>query len=373
VLDAGHNLSGQFLGLPIDPYTPLFMIGMVASLLSLFLLSPIRDDSRVSVGQFAGIFLRGNPVMAMGSLVRYYMARDEHAAVETTARLGQANSPLAVEELLEALADPRFNVRFEAILAIARMKPHPRLSAALGEILTGNNPSLSVIAAWALGRSGDVYALASLHTGLDARYRSIQAHSARALGVLHDISVIPRLLKRLKSEPDEGLRVAYASSLGNLRATSATGTILTLLSECQDESTRMELALALARIVGNEHYFIQLWRNLRTGGGTAAAQAVTALKRKLPHLGGESREVPALLDGCIDGLARNDFPSGIAHLSEALLHLPIAPRADAATLVLQAGAQQLAELGDTRREYLLLVLVALDASLGKGGGKQVHR
>jgi HEAT repeat protein len=291
------------------------------------------------------------------------MARDEHAAVRMTERLGKADSPLAVDELLEALADPRFQVRFEAILAIARMKPHPRLISALSEILAGNNPSLSVIAAWALGRIGDEHALDPLRRGLEAGYRSIQAHSARSLGVLGDIGVIPRLLRRLKSEPDEGLRVAFASALGNLRASSATGAILEMLRITQDESIRWELALALARIANHEYYFIQLWRSLRNEGGTALAQAVTALKRKLKIASGhEERLLPALNESA-EALAHNDFCGGAAALLAGLPHAPHSQWADVQALVLRECAVRLHEHGDARREYLLLALVALDASI----------
>jgi MFS family permease len=361
VLDWANELDGQFLGFALDPYAPLFLIGIVAPLVSIWLLSPIRDDSPVGVGQFAGIFLRGNPVLAMSSLVRYYMARDEHAAVKTTARLGQANSPLAVEELLEALADPRFNVRFEAILAIARMKPHPRLVAALGEILAGNNPSLSVIAAWALGRIGDEHALQPLRHGLDARYRSIQAHSARSLGVLGDIGVIPRLTRRLRSEPDEGLRVAYASALGNLRAGSAAPALLELLAASEDEATRMELALALARMMAREHEFIQLWRSLRTSSGTVAAQTVTALRKRLAR-STPPTDLPALLDRCADALARNDFAQGAGLLAQVIEQMPFSSRADAQALIVGAAGRQLARYEFTRREYLLLALSGLAVS-----------
>lgn len=361
LLDGARNLSGQLAGLPLDPYSPLLALGVVAPLLSLWLLSPIRDEGRVSVGQFAGIFVRGNPVMAVSSLVRYHMAKDEHSAVQNTARLGQANSPLAVEELLEALADPRFNVRFEAILAIGRMKrPHQRLVQALGEILVGNNPSLSVIAAWALGRIGDDEARAPLHRGLDSHYRSIQAHSARSLGVLRDIRVIPRLLKRLRSEPDAGLRVAYASALGNLRAGSATPAILSMLAASEDEATRMELALALARILSQEHRFIQLWRSLRSTGGTAIAQAVTALEKKLRPSMPNRQAVRIALAACAEALARNDFSGGVVGLVDALQALVLAERADPAAAILHECSRQMAIHGDARRDYLLLALAALD-------------
>lgn len=353
ILDAARGLNGQLAGLTLNAYTPLFLLGVIAPLISLWLLRPIRDESRVSMGQFAGIFLRGNPVLAMSSLIRYSMARDEHATVVTTARLGQANSPLAVDELMEALADPRFNVRFEAILAIARMKPDPRLIEALGEILAGNNPSLSVIAAWALGRIGDAEALDPLRHGLDARYRSIQAHSARSLGVLGDIGVIPKLLKRLRSEPDEGLRVAFASALGNLRATRATRPLLELLYSVEDANTRMELALALARIEGHEHRFIQLWRSWRAGSGPALAHTIAAVQKKRPLDSANLAESAAAFE-------QNDFATGVKQLAEGLCHLSFAGRADVPGLILQECTSRLAEAGEGRPEYLLLALVALE-------------
>ena len=68
----------------------------------------------------------------MGSMIRFYRAKDEEDAVAATDWMGQIRSRLTVDELLDSLADPRFNVRFEAILAIARMPADPRLTAGIG-------------------------------------------------------------------------------------------------------------------------------------------------------------------------------------------------------------------------------------------------
>ena len=102
-----------------------------------------------------GIFLRGNPFVAMSSLVKFNLARDEQATVLRTEQMGQARSRLTVEELLSALHDPRFSVRYEAIIAISRTRSDPRLTEALIKVLTGTEVALSVNAAWALGRTRD--------------------------------------------------------------------------------------------------------------------------------------------------------------------------------------------------------------------------
>src|SRR5690606_35486781 len=151
------------------------------------------------------------------------LARGEEATVRETVRLVEPRSPLAVAELLEVLKDPRFNVRVEAIISISRMPPDTRLSDALIAIVHGGELALSVVAAWALGRIGDPRAYEPLKEALNAEYRSIQAHSARALGALGNPEIIPVLLDRLERETDKGLQMAYASALGNLRAREATG------------------------------------------------------------------------------------------------------------------------------------------------------
>jgi hypothetical protein len=293
-------------------------------------------------------------------MLRYHLAKDEHTTILTTERLGQAKSRLAVDELLEALADPRFNVRFEAIISIARMPPEPRLVEALIKILNGSELALSVVAAWALGRMRDQAAFEPLLKGLDAPYRSIQAHSVRALGSLGNDEVTPLLLQRLQSETDKGLQMAYASALGKLGAVAAVDDLLKLLQETQNEGARMELALSLARIAGDEGHFIQLWRQARLEVGTATSQAVTALKKSIKKQ--VDTELLLLLDRCADSLARGDIPQGVALLQEALDRLPLAEFEPARRQIIEHCRCCLEEFSPPRLECLLLVLNILHIS-----------
>jgi HEAT repeat protein len=250
ILQYSEDLSLNLSLLVLDPYSPLFLLGLILPIISLYFFKGVRRDSTVSMGTFAGFLLRGNPFMAVESMVRYHIAKDEETTVRLTERLGQTKSLLAVEELLASLADPRFNVRFEAIVAIGRTRPDEQLITALAQVLHGNDPALSVMAAWALGRIHDDRARDTLLEALDSSYRSIRAHSARSLATLGDVTAVPELLQRLPTEPDEGLRLAYAAALGQLQATEATPLILKLLADTEEETAQAELALSLARMVG---------------------------------------------------------------------------------------------------------------------------
>jgi MFS family permease len=360
-LDLTQHLSGQFLIFTIDPFFPLFVWGILLTAVSVFLFTRVQADSPVSVSQFVGLFTHGNPVLALESVFRYYRARDERETVEMTERLGRTNSPLTVDELLEALKDPRFNVRFESIISIARMESDPRLVKALCDILDGTEVSLSVIAAWALGRIGDNDAVITLRHGLESPYRSIQAHCARSLGTLGDTSVAPLLLERLQTETDKGLRIAFSTALGNLQYTLAMPTLFDVLSQTENEGARLEVALAVARLVGHEHHFIRLMRSLRADKGTAASQAITVFKRRF---GSEDVQVNHIITACADAFAKEDFDEGVMLLIQLVGMLPPDLHSLTCRAVLTECVQQLGLHKTERFEYLLLAIHALAVTSG---------
>ncbi|MEZ4670860.1 MAG: MFS transporter [Anaerolineae bacterium] len=355
-LDFTQGLSGQFLIFTIDPFFPLFMFGLVLAVISVVLFQRVQADTSLSVSEFAGLFVHGNPVLALESMFRYYRARDERETVAMTERMAKTKSPLTVDELLEALRDPRFNVRFEAIISIAHMDADERLIEALAKFVDGTELSLSVIAAWALGRLGDKQALEPLRSGLDSSYRSIQAHCARALGTLGDAETAPLLLERLKAETDKGLRIAYSSALGNLQCTDAIPTLFEILASTENEGARLELALALARMVGGEHHFVRLLRQMRMDKATALSQAMTAARR---HLHVTEDPIKTLMVESADLFARNDMKAGITRLSELVTVLPPERHTPAGRTILEQSTGQLQVHHDTHIEYLLLAIHAL--------------
>lgn len=365
ILDLTAALSGQWGPLTIDAYAPLFLSGVALMALSLPITRLIKADSNYGMGQFAGIFLRGNPFLAMGSLLRYQYARGEDAAVLVTERLADAKSLLTVDELLEALRDPRFQVRVEAVISIARMPPDHRLTEALAEILHGTELALSTMAAWAMGRMGDPGAIAPLRLALDSPYHSIQAHAARALGKLRATEVADLLRERLPHESDKGLQMAYAAALGNLQDVKAVDLLLDLLYQTENPKARLELALALARLVGDEHGFIQLVRGWRNDLGTTIAQTLNGVKRKVERAAKQEGAVLPALDQCINSFARNDLTGGIADLLAVLPELPDHHFSPVSNHIRGEATLRLAEFEAihteaTHVEYVLLVLHVLN-------------
>ncbi len=353
-LDFTHGIDVRVGGLPVDPFTPLFIGSMLLTAGSLFLLiRRLQVEGEVRLSEFAAMFTHGNPLAAFESLIRYNRQVDERSTVLTTERMGQTHSALTVEELLDALRDPRFNVRFEAIISIARTSPDPRLIHALTEILDGTEVALSVIAAWALGRMGDDSALPALRSGLDSSYRSIVAHCARALGTLQDHTVAPLLLERLQAETDKGLLISYSSALGHLRMTEAVDTILRVLDKTTNDGARLELALAVVRITGEEGPFIRLVRNARRDRSTTAGREITAIKRRLGDW--LTDEQKAAFDRCAHEFARDSFDEAVMQLAP-LLELIAERGSPLRQQVLRTCAARLREGRSAHPEYWILAL-----------------
>lgn len=364
ILDYSQGLNEvTVMGLQLNSFVPLFALGLVLPIAAIFTLRRVREDEALTTGQFVGIFFKGNPFMAIGSLIRYNFVMGEDAAVEVTANLGQARSALAINELLQNLDDPRFNVRFEAIIAISRLEPDERLTEALVKVVQGSTPALSVVAAWALGRMGATTAIEPLREGLNAPFRSVQAYSARALGTLGDTESIPVLLERLldEDEPDLDLRMAYASSLGKMQVEGSVDEMLEFLHSTNDESIRRELSLAIARIVGDEAYYIQLQRHMHDDPGTAMSQAVTSLRRGAVKY--ENDELATTLTTCADVLAHADLGEGARLLSRVTALMADLDVAPASAKILHKCTARLREYGPDRIEYLILALHTLNAEL----------
>jgi len=358
-LDRWADLNFTVAFLRVTPFTPLFAVCVALLAAGIMIMSRVRTHGEVSTPKFLGMFFQGNPLMAMESLVRYRWAGDERQRIHVTQRLGQARNPLSVNELVEALHDPSFNVRYEAITAISKMPPEPVLVDELLMVLGGDEPDLAIAAAWALGRLGDSSAVLPLRETLLSDYPLLRAHSARALAALNDRSSIPFLLDQFREECNDGVCLAYASALGVLRAAEAIDDLLAALERMGREAPRQELALALARIAGSERNYIGLWRGFRTDPGTAAAQALLNL-RKSPAADPELRR---LMEQCVHCFARNDLALGAQGLCQILDGVCQKARRESLQKILGQCAACLRRSDQVRPEYLQLALHAIALGL----------
>jgi len=372
VSGGGPLLAGQILNrsqaaatqlgiFSIDPYTPLFVLSAVLLAAGILAVSWLRGDEAATFKRLAGMFWHGNPIRALILLIRYRFAGTELTRIATTQRLGDTRNPLSAKELIEALSDPSFNVRYEAVNALGRMPPEPELVDALLSVLTESEAELSAVAARSLGVLGDKRAIAPLREALDSGYPFLEASSVRALAMLGDVDSIPCFLEKLRNEADVMLRIAYASALGKLRSQQATEELFALLRQTESGVARGEIGLALARIAGDERYYLQHWPALRSNLNTGAAQAVLGLQKPARHL--KMDAFRAWAEACAGCFARGDLAGGAAYLKDMIHGLPTQGLDEPLACILDHCAAGLADFGGARFEYVLLSLHTLDIAL----------
>jgi len=388
ILDSSGGLDGRLLIFQVSPHAPLFVLSLLLLLVGLAVVSRMRSEGDMSVGRFVSLFWRGNPLLAAESLLRYRRAGPEDRRMVSTAQMGEARNPLNLHEMLEALADPSLNVRYEAILAIARQTPEPELVQALLGVLRSGPIELRLTAAWALGKMGAKQAVGDLRAILQEGDPLLRARAARALAMLGDVETVPFLLQVLREECDTGwsegsngagsighseessLCLAYASALGTLRSVEAIPQLGAMLRTSQDMMSRDELALALARIAGQEGDYIRLWRSFRGDPDAAGAQAILMLKALMarhPLLKTATRTCGFALGDCMNACERSfaegDSSGAMLSLVEVMRELVRLDLGGPPALLLKECLARLLEFSSMRQEYVVLSLHAIHATL----------
>ena len=363
LLDQCRTISLTWRFVHVDQFSPLFGFSLLFMVGAAVLYSRMRKDGLVRPGEFMSMFIQGNPIMAFNSMIRYRFAGNEAERLSTTRSMGDAENPLSVAELLEAVTDPSFNVRYEAIVAMARMPPQEPLTNALIAVLKSQEPDLSVAAGWALGRIADKRSIPALRQALHSEYALLRSRSARSLANLGDAESVPLLCELLKSEKHDSIRVAYASALGVFRAEQALDDLMALLQRLANDSLRGEVALAIVRIIGDEHQFVRLWRSTRSDFGTGCAQALAVLHKRIAAEWPFSAPRDETLDAAEQALAAQDLDVGAESLGRLIRYAPLdrlPPRL--ASVLVECGCQ-LEQSGAAHWEYVLLTLTILHKSL----------
>lgn len=275
-LDSGILVS--LGGMEWSAFRLLLVFSIVVLCLSVLLFRGIRDVKALSVREFLRFWVVGNPLSAIESVVRYSWAGDEKSAVRLTEKLGNVRSHLTVNELLDALGDPRFNVRYEAVIAIARARANAKLIKGLEKILRDGDPALSVSATWALGRIGNYRCIEILRETLNHRRRSVREQAVRSLSYLGIEDVAEELHVRYGRERDVAMRVALCGYFGKVQYTAALPEMLRMVRSSQLR-WRKELCLAVARMFGVERLFVRHLKTVEEDLGTGLGMLLD-VKRK---------------------------------------------------------------------------------------------
>jgi len=361
VLEKTVHLSGRIWFFDIVPYTPLFILSLIITGITLVIFGRMPNDARVTTAEFAGMLIEGNPIAAMQAMFSFSRGGEEEKRLLAIQRLARAKSPLAIDELLEAFNDPSSYVRTQAVIAAASSKPHRQLIEALIEMVKLERLETSVAAAWTLGRLGDKSAIEPMRKALDSRFPLLRTRAAVTLSRLGDQDSAPRILELFEQE--ENGRAAYGDALGVLRYKPAIIPLLDQIGMTEDELARESMAFSIATIIGNENEFLLMLRRIHKDLEDAREELHEKLRTILPKQVENPEQVVSLIDEVLIHVKENDNPEVVRKLSEVVALIPRDRLSSEAWEVIDRSLQKLGNAGTSYPVYARLVIFALLSQL----------
>ena len=258
----------QIFGFTLGGYETLFVLGALVIVCSSLAYGFLQEEGATGVKDFIRQFYAGNPLGLLWGIHRYGHQTSEERRLDLTYRFGGSGSALAQQELVDALRDPSFDVRYEAIVSLGRLSKSDSVVKALESMLAYDGlVELQYAALTSLGRIGATESGDKIARFLHLEYPLLRARAIRTIGDLRDTSQLGFVREVLISDPDVNCRLAAVSALGKMKDRDSFGALLgfycsfdTAINNTQDEPRSKVILLALSKILNCEGVFSQEWR-----------------------------------------------------------------------------------------------------------------
>jgi MFS family permease len=261
-----HPVS--LFGAGVDSYALLFVVTAIVVVTSAVAFGLLREEGATGVRAFFGYFGHGSAMRALLAIPRYGAPTSEERRQELTYGFGGTRSALVEDELIEALSDPSYDVRHEAIQSLAHLPPSRAVVRALERVLDDDVlAELQYAALASLGRLKAIGSAERVAAFLGSANPLLRSRALRTLGDLRDQRYLPRIRELLREDPARECRLAAVSALGTFRDAASVGDLVTLYREFGGDGAGAPenphgrvVLLALAKILGLEEAFSREWR-----------------------------------------------------------------------------------------------------------------
>ena len=283
-----QDMKPELFGVTLDSYEVLFVLAALLTVASATAFSMLREEGAISVRDLLSHFSTGSTVRALWSIYVYGSQTSEDRRRDLAYGFGSMGSPLAKQELIEALHDPSFDVRHEAIRSLGHLAPHADVLDALEGVLDYDGlVELQYAALTSLGRLRATRSAPAVARFLDNANPLLRARAIRSLGEIRFQPALGRVRDLLANDPDLDCRLAAVSALGKYKdRDSMPGLVVIYMEQAADPGEMSEprskvVLLAMSKILGCEESFSQQWRREEKDAGQALPDQLMRLGRVL--------------------------------------------------------------------------------------------
>ena len=285
-----QNVEFEVAGYPLGNLQLIFVISAGARLIPIVLLQFVSDQSTVSSRRLLASLLRGNLLSYTYNAAVYNMASGENRRARAALALGRSGSPLAIEQLIQALADASPVVRRSAARALGETGSEAAGEHLTRELIDGES-DIRPEAAEALGRLGHHSGIDPLIEAFDDADPRVRISAIRGLCEIGGTEVQELLFWYFGDRFDPltfPTLVDVLSQMGDHRIVKPT---LQRLGHFRSPAVRLQLLNSVCRALGAEGEFYRLL-------SLEEERRATAISRKIKRAGSSLRR-SAALDGSV--------------------------------------------------------------------------
>ena len=321
--------SIQVLGIVLGSYEVLFTLCALIMASSIIAFAFLQEQGGLGVRDFISQFYEGNPLQALWGVSRYNNQTSEEKRQDLAYRFGRARSSIAKEELFDALRDPSFDVRYEAILALGHLPISPSITQALENMLKYEGfVELQYAALTSLGRLKSKNSSLVIINFLDHKNPLLRARAIRSLADLKYIYALQKIRIAINNDKEISCRLAAASALGKFKDRESLNSLISLYYDLASEKNPISgeprskvILLAISKILECEELFSQEWRKEEKFIGFRLPNLIDELAKVIHKLSGEKKYDRSLLEKVANELANNNTSSSFNALKSLTPYL----------------------------------------------------
>ena len=285
-MHALRDVSFHIEGFRFGHLQIIILLSAVARIPSILLLGLVSDRSSISSRHLLSHLFRGNLLSYTFNTAFYTMARQEQRRARAALALGRSGSPLAIEQLMQALADASPVVRRSAARALGETGSAEATDSLVREVLDGESDIRSE-AAEALGRLGHEGGIDPLLEALEDGDPRVRISAIRGLSEIGGDEARELLFWHFGEHLDDPVAfptlVDVLSHMGDHRVVRPT---LQRLDRFRSAAVRLQLLNSVCHALGAGGEFYRLLSR-------EESQRTPALARRLRRLSNSLARSPA--------------------------------------------------------------------------------
>lgn len=318
-----ENVHFELLGIPITNLQVIFVLSALVRIVPIMLLRGVRDSKETSSRELISQMRRGNLLSYAYNATIFNLANAEETRARAAEALGKSGNPLAIEQLVQALADASPRVRSSAARALGESGADSATEPLLRELRDGSSDIRSE-AAEALGRLGKTASVDPLVEALDDDDLRVRISAIRGLGNMPNEEVHELLFWYFSSDFDPQTfptLVDVLSERGDQRIVRPT---LEHLKQFRSSAVRLQLLNSVCRALGAGDQFYRLLSQDDTRRVDSIGRLLRDLTSDLQATAGLQRTQQDALSNYCDALRlayEEDRPSDMRQASIEIVRI----------------------------------------------------